>query len=54
MSHLTDSNIGYFKHLLKSWRWAFMLFVHGIFPNIWKSKVSDEIIKNRVKNNVSR
>lgn len=43
MSHLTDNNIGYFKHLYRAWRWAFILLVHGIFPNIWKTKVSDEM-----------
>jgi hypothetical protein len=28
------------------------LFVHGIFPNIWETKVSDEICNN--KNNKTR
>jgi hypothetical protein len=26
-----------------------MLFVHGIFPNIWETKVSDEMTKARQK-----
>jgi hypothetical protein len=48
MSHLQDNNIGYFRHLLRAWRWAFVLIVHGIFPNIWKTKVSDEICNTRL------
>lgn len=43
MTHLSDNNIGYFKHLCRAWRWAFILIIHGAFPEIWKTKVSDEI-----------
>ena len=43
MTHLTENNIGYFAHLVRAWRWALILLVHGIFPEIWKTKVSDEI-----------
>jgi len=35
--------MSYFGHLLRAWKWAFILIVHGLFPNIWKTKVSDEI-----------
>ena len=49
MSHLKENNIGYFKHLYRAWRWGIILFVHGIFPDVWKTKVSDEICKNKVK-----
>jgi len=42
-SHLQDNHISYFSHLIRAWRWAFILLVHGIFPNIWKTKVSDEM-----------
>jgi hypothetical protein len=52
MSHLSDNNIGYFDHLLRAWKWAFVLLVHGLFPFIWETKVSDEICKN--KNNKTR
>lgn len=45
MSHLKENNIGYFRHLIRAYRWAFILLVHGIFPNVWKTKVSDEICK---------
>ena len=43
MTHLSDNNIGYFKHLYRAWRWALILLVHGIFPEIYKTTVSDEI-----------
>lgn len=43
MTHLQENNIGYFKHLYRAWRWAFILIVHGVFPEIWKTKVSDEM-----------
>jgi hypothetical protein len=43
MSHLQDNNISYFEHLYRAWRWSLILFIHGIFPEIWKTKVSDEI-----------
>jgi len=46
MTHLGDNNIGYFKHLFRAWRWAFILLVHGLFPEIWKTTVSREICKN--------
>ncbi len=49
MSHLKENNIGYFKHLYRAWRWALILVIHGIFPEIYKTKVSDEICKNKVK-----
>lgn len=49
MSHLNDVEMSYFRHLLLAWRLAFILFVHGLFPNIWKSKASDEICKNDKK-----
>jgi hypothetical protein len=47
MSHLKDNNVSYFGHLLRAWKWAFVLLVHGLFPNIWKTKVSDEICATR-------
>jgi hypothetical protein len=52
VSHLENNNIRYFAHLLRSWKWAFILLVHGLFPFIWETKVSDEICKN--KNNKTR
>ena len=52
MSHLNDVGYGYFNHLFRAWKWAFVLIIHGIFPFIWETKVSDEICKN--KNNKTR
>lgn len=52
MSHLSDNNLGYFQHLFRAWKWAFMLLVHGLFPFIWETKVSGEICNN--KNNKTR
>jgi hypothetical protein len=49
MSHLKENNITYFRHLYRAWRWAFILVVHGIFPNVFKTTVSDEICKKSDK-----
>ena len=49
MSHLQDNNVGYFAHLFRAWKWAFILIVHGLLPFIWETKVSDEICKNKNK-----
>lgn len=43
MSHLSDTGYTYFQHLRRAWRLSFILFVHGLFPEIWKTKASDEI-----------
>ncbi|MDC3266411.1 hypothetical protein OAU13_00630 [bacterium] len=47
MSHLSDNDVSYLKHLVRAWKWAFVLLVHGLFPNIWQTKVSDEICGSR-------
>jgi len=41
--------MNYLSHLIRSWKWSFILLTNGIFPNIWKKKVSDEICNNRDK-----
>jgi len=43
MSHLTDVNKTYSRHLLHAWKIAAILIVHGIIPDIWKTKASDII-----------
>ena len=43
MSHLSENGMTYFSHLLRAWKWAFMLIVHGLFPNVWETKVSEQI-----------
>lgn len=41
MSHLTDVKMTYFQHLIRAYKVAFILMVHGIFPNVWKTKATD-------------
>ena len=43
MNHLKENNVSYFNHLLRCWRWAIILIIHGIYPNVFKTTVSDEI-----------
>ena len=45
MSHLKEVNRSYFPHLYHAWKVAFILLVHGIFPNIWKTKASDILLE---------
>ena len=40
MSHLHETGQSYLTHLLRAWKIAFTLLVHGLFPNIWKTKAS--------------
>jgi len=44
MNHLKDIGMNYIEHLLFAWRLSFYLFVHGIFPNIWKNKASEILL----------
>lgn len=46
MSHLNKVGLGYFAHLIRAWHWAFCLFIHGLIPEIWQTKVSDKICNN--------
>lgn len=41
MSHLLDTGYGYFEHLMRAWKIAVVLFVHGLLPNVWKTKASE-------------
>lgn len=52
MSHLSETGYGYFEHLLRAWKVAGVLVVHGLFPNIWKSKASDIICVNSIKHDI--
>jgi hypothetical protein len=54
MSHLNEVGYGYFQHLFRAWKIAFVLIVHGIFPNIWKTKASDMLCKERVGDDATR
>lgn len=53
-SHLNEAGVGYFQHLARAWKWAFMLIVHGLFPNIWKTAVSDQICVNKEVDSATR
>lgn len=46
MSHLEDVNMTYFNHLIRAYKVAFILMVHGICPNVWKTKASDILNHN--------
>ena len=45
MQHLRETGYGYFEHLLRAWKVAGILLVHGLLPDIWKTKASDIICK---------
>ena len=49
MSHLSETGYGYFEHLLRAWKVAGILLVHGLVPNIWKTKASELICVNNKK-----
>jgi len=40
-NHLEEVNKSYFEHLFGAWKVAFILFVHGLLPNVWRYKASD-------------
>jgi hypothetical protein len=54
MSHLNEVGLTYFSHLIRAWKWAFMLFVHGLFPNIWKTSVSDQMCADKQVSKATR
>jgi len=45
MNHLNTIGMCYFMHLFHAWRVAFILIIHGLFPNIWEWKASELICK---------
>ena len=54
MSHLNEIQLNYFQHLYRAWRWALMLLVHGLLPNVWKNKVSSEMCVETELDNTTR
>jgi len=54
MSHLHETGQSYLTHLLRAWKIAFILLVHGVFPNIWKTKASDMLCKERLSDDTTR
>jgi len=53
-SHLNEVGYGYFQHLYRAWKIAFILLIHGLFPNVWKTKASDMLCKERLGDDVTR
>jgi hypothetical protein len=47
MTHLKDVNMTYFQHLIRAWKIAVVLIVHGLFPNIWQTKASDMLCNHK-------
>ena len=47
MDHLRETGKGYFEHLLGAWKVAFILLVHGLLPNVWRYKASDELRRDK-------
>ena len=41
MSHLQETGFNYFRHLYRAWSIAFVLVIHGLFPNVWQNKASN-------------
>lgn len=46
MTHLEEIRMTYMQHWSRAWAIAFVLIIHGMFPNIWKHKASDMLCKN--------
>lgn len=46
MGHLQETGYTYFGHLKRAWTIAFVLVVHGLFPNVWKDKARELMDKD--------
>ena len=51
-NHLEEVNKTYFEHLLRAWKVAFILIVHGLLPNVWRYKASDLLNKETKHNGI--
>jgi hypothetical protein len=54
MSHLYETDQSYIAHLFRAWKIAFVLLVHGVLPNVWKTKASDMLCKERLGDDSTR
>lgn len=54
MSHLHETHQNYIAHLFRAWKIAFILLVHGVFPDFWKTKASDLLCKERLGDDATR
>ena len=43
MGHLEETGYTYFGHIQRAWTIAFVLLVHGLFPNVWQDKATQLI-----------
>ena len=50
MNHLKEVNRSYIQHLYHAWKVAGILIVHGLFPNVWKTKASDNLCQYQIQN----
>jgi hypothetical protein len=50
MAHLNNTGYGYFEHLLRAWKIAGVLLVHGVLPNIWEDKASNLLCEKQHEN----
>jgi len=46
MSHLQEVNMSYGQHFKRAWSIAFVLIVHGLLPNVWKTKASEMLCEH--------
>ena len=54
MSHLHETHQNYIAHLFRAWKIAFILLVHGVLPDVWRSKASDLLCKERLGDDATR
>lgn len=41
IQHLKEVNMTYFQHLTRAWKIAGILIVHGVYPDLWKTRASE-------------
>ena len=41
MSHLKEVKYSYWTHLRRAWTIAGVLIVHGLFPEMWKTRATE-------------
>ena len=51
-NHLEEIDKTYLEHLVGAWKVAFILFVHGLLPNVWRYKASDLLYKETKRSGI--
>lgn len=46
MQHLKDVGMSYFEHLMRAWKIAGVLIVHGLLPDLWKTRASEMLCQH--------